>query len=692
MKTSKLILGLLVTLPLIANAQFTNRWMAVGSLHNWFSEIGNEIEVGRTPSSPQQDGLQWPAIYSYQDNQAAKGFWIGTTNFTDATGTYPKRVVHIGPRVNGQNEFFPVDFKMTSKFDPPVVFVDGVPSFDKQVVNDFVDPDLKADRMIYNKVNSLLGITMERKIMQWSDQFHDNYMIYEYTFVNTGNTDSDAEIEHPETLTDVMFFWQYRYAFTFEIGYLIQNSSRWGINTMNDARGDGAENPELYGDPENERFRAQFAWHGYHSDKNVPYDNIGAPIFYPDAEGYIAKDDTVGRLGAPQFGGIVTMHADASASDHSDDLSQPSTTGWYGSDEPNTSNNDPFNNAKMSSEYDWMTRGNQSPRHARRVVPDGDYAGQSIMANVAPGQPGGFSFGNGYGPYTMGPGDTVKIIMAEAVSGLSRNSCIEIGKQYKRGEISDYEKNTWVMTGKDSLFQTFRRAIANYESGYNLANSPKPTKVFNINGGGDRISLSWDLYDEEGVSGFRIYRSVGRHDKPEELIAELPATARKYDDLSPIRGIAYYYYIQVVGEDQAAVPDLNIPATASLSSRYYTQSYDPTFLKRPPGDSETFATKDSKLRVVPNPYIISSDQNRLRFGTENADRLAFFNIPGQCTIDIYTERGEKITTIDHSDGSGDEYWNSVTSSNQLVVSGVYIAVVTDKQSGKKEIVKFVVIR
>ncbi|MCD6081471.1 fibronectin, partial [candidate division WOR-3 bacterium] len=42
-------------------------------------------------------------------------------------------------------------------------------------------------------------------------------------------------------------------------------------------------------------------------------------------------------------------------------------------------------------------------------------------------------------------------------------------------------------------------------------------------------------------------------------------------------------------------------------------------------------------------------------------------------IRIYTERGDLIKTIVHDDGSGDEAWESVTSSRQLVVSGVYIA-------------------
>lgn len=98
-----------------------------------------------------------------------------------------------------------------------------------------------------------------------------------------------------------------------------------------------------------------------------------------------------------------------------------------------------------------------------------------------------------------------------------------------------------------------------------------------------------------------------------------------------------------------------------------------------------------QIRVVPNPYNISAAKS-LGFGDQQANRLAFFNIPGRCTIRIYTEIGELIYTINHADGSGDAYWDSVTSSNQLVVSGVYIAVIDNSLTGERKIVKFVVIR
>ncbi len=189
-----LVMLVVVMVPFHSQAQFSYKWMSAGSLHNWFSESGCEIEHGRIPS--QQAGLEWPAIFDYQDCQAAKGLWMGVRNFTDEkTDFYPYKVVHVGPRANGVGEVYPVDFRMISKFVEPVVTVDGVTSYLKQVESDEYDETMPWDRMIINTVNTQIGLTMTRKIMQFSHPQHDNYMIYDYTFTNTGNINEDSDID-----------------------------------------------------------------------------------------------------------------------------------------------------------------------------------------------------------------------------------------------------------------------------------------------------------------------------------------------------------------------------------------------------------------------------------------------------------------------------------------------------------------
>ncbi len=668
------------------NAQYKNAWMSVGSFNNWYSEIGSELEEAGFIKT-QQDGMQWPAIHPYQDMQAAKGMWIGATNFTDEKGDfYPFKVITCGPRAPAFYALYPQKFEMLSKFTPTAVSVDGNLSYRKNVDIDQIDPNLIADRMLDNVINTQLGITIERKIFQFGQQYNDNYIVMDYTFTNTGNVNADDNIELPnQTLTGVYFYFNYRLAVSKQADYVIGNSTRWGKNTMNDARGDGVANST--GDPDDQKFRAQFSWHGWTNEKDVPYDNIGGPIqaipassairaFFPDLS------DTVGRLGASQFVGVVTLHADKSASDTSDDFSQPSTTAYESSDQGLfLAGANAFNSDMMTQEYALMSKGHMSPRHALAVEPSGDYALQRTPPNL--GTSGGLSFSNGYGPYDLAPGQSVHIIMAEGASGISREEQARVGRLYKRKAISDEAKDRVVMQGRDSLFQTFRRAIANYQSGYKLPMPPQPPSTFDVSSGGDRISLAWtvDPTDPTPITGFRIYRAQAFVDSSYKLIYEAGPSDRSYDDLSPIRGVDYYYYIVAVGENQPGGP--GTPAGKLVSDRYYTQTYDPARLQRKAG------TSLSQIRIVPNPFNISSGQNSVRFPD---DRIAFYNIPGQCTIKIYTELGELIKTIEHTNGSGDEFWYQVTSSNQIVVSGIYIAVITDTKTGEKHIAKFAVIR
>jgi hypothetical protein len=365
------------------------QWMAAGSLHNWYSARGCEIEAERTVSSAQQDGWQWPAIGSFQDMQAFKGMWIGTKDFTDTYGNYyTHKVVHVGPRVPGLGEVFPIELKNYTKYNRPEVTVNGAPSFNKPIWSDSVDQNLIADQIMTNTINTEIGLTLTRRMMQFSLPGHDNYIIQEIELHNTGNTDSDPGIEvSNQTLSDVYLFILYRWAICFQTRYVIGNGTGWGMNAMLNARGDGDANISLYNDPEDERFRAQYTWHGYFPYKIVSYDNIGGPIWSRDASGastYVPEADTVGRLGAAQFTGVATLHADLSSTDTNDDSNQPATTGYYGSDEPLTSNNSSTNLEKMISEFGWMTRGHMSPRHAWKVEPTGDFTIQTGAPNFPP--------------------------------------------------------------------------------------------------------------------------------------------------------------------------------------------------------------------------------------------------------------------------------------------------------------------
>ena len=700
------VLSLALTVAALASparAQFETRWVAAGDLHNWYSSSGSECEECFV-SGQQQYGLRWPGIYQYTATQAAKGMWLGARNVTGPQGTqFPVRVVHVGPRVSGVGEVFPTLFELVSRNPITVVTVDGEQSFPSaEMVADRVDPSIPSDVMLVTRLNTLLGVTMERRVYQFSQRFHDDYHVLEYVFTNTGNTDDDDEIELPgQTVEDFVAFFQYRMSVAREGRYVVANSTGWGKNTMNDARGDGVEV-----DPEDERFRAQFAWHGRSPESQLSYDNLGASAQAVVTN--ISPADTLGRLTASQFVGVVTLHADASATDEADDPAQPATTTYLGSDDPYQSNNDAFNSIQMGTEYTIMTSGHRSPRHAMAVEPSGLPGFLAPTGDPALGGSGGFSYANGYGPYTLAPGESVRVVFAEAAGGLSREANAAIGRAFLEsgnnatagltyaGETKT--KNEWIFTGRDSLFQTFRRAIDNYDADFAIPRGPAPPQTFDLRSGGDRITLEWTAQaDAPAFDGWEVYRAQSSYDSTYTLVHTAAASETRFEDTTPIRGIDYYYVVAV--QNGAANPGgPGTPAGVPLqSSRYATQSYVPARLQRPQGE------RMDDIRVVPNPYYIGSSRD-VRF-PDQTDKLAFFNIPGRCRIDIFTELGELVDTIEHTDGSGDDFWDHTTSSRQVIASGLYIAVITVTEevrdpvtdallyeAGEQAFRKFVVIR
>lgn len=85
----------------------------------------------------------------------------------------------------------------------------------------------------------------------------------------------------------------------------------------------------------------------------------------------------------------------------------------------------------------------------------------------------------------------------------------------------------------------------------------------------------------------------------------------------------------------------------------------------------------NKIKVVPNPYIVSSlfepEFGELR--REPLRQLQFINLPNQCTIYIFTLDGDLIKTINHNSYSGTATWDLRTDGGREISTGVYLYVV-----------------
>ncbi len=100
----------------------------------------------------------------------------------------------------------------------------------------------------------------------------------------------------------------------------------------------------------------------------------------------------------------------------------------------------------------------------------------------------------------------------------------------------------------------------------------------------------------------------------------------------------------------------------------------------------------NKIRVVPNPYVVSSlyETELGEVRKEPLRQIQFINLPSSCTIHIFTVAADMVKTIYHNSQNGTEVWDLRTESGREIAPGVYIYVVETNQSKYKE--RFAIIK
>ena len=732
------------------------KWIVVGSLQHFYHDTGNEIEHAVYAS--QIWGFSWPAFYRDRDMQAARGMWIGATDFYDPVmeTTYDYKVAHNGPRnVNDieMREYMPQEIKLVARYDHPEVYVDGNEGSDpmnaadaKNDDIDEIDPAINADRIVFTEVNTSLGITFTRTVYALSQQNYDNIHIHEYEFENTGIYNANGDV-HEQTLKDVYFHWQWRNSGSqqgcWEGSYLasrrnwIPNSVRdirWGYATMNDVIGTDQNNPMLASpridrtgqdamDDDGKWMRGYMSWLGYWSD--FGYDNVGSPLVNGVAHhSFVALND--GRLGSPQYRGMVVLHADTSPTDPTDDRSQPRSTGFINSNHQHTftAGMDQYDRNMMRQKYLNYIAGGHKGNHAEDVwVNNGSAdglladAGSYSKANES----AGFSQMVAFGPYTIAPGQKIRIAYAECAAGLPQNYGFEIGQLWHKARYdgqtpevidpdnpgstmtinadnADEWKDKMVYTGRDSLMNTFRKAINLYNLGFydGVPEAPRPPEKVEVFSTEDGVRIKWKAASaiaSPAFEGFRIYRAFVEKDSTYRMVVDCNVTSGNLDnyavegtsdefeylDTQPQRGQNYYYYIE--SYDDGSQNDLE-PGVALRSSPFYTRTNRPATVKSPPAPNEKLNLDDYDLndpsdrkelmqllvKIVPNPINVRNEKIQFR---GNVNKLLFAGVPTGCRIKIYTERGDFVTDIEQTEEG--YAWYLTTQWQQILVSGVYIA-------------------
>ncbi|HEX9933821.1 MAG TPA: hypothetical protein VGB38_01390, partial [bacterium] len=432
------------------------RWIAVGETQSFFIDYGAECQLVAN-----QNFLTWPTQYGDNQHTARwRGFWIGAKNFKDPLEGMRLRSVKVigaGPRLsdNQLTMIFPKSLKLIARTDPPIVIVDGQIGSNNTLYDlpDDVQDTLSCDRMIIIKFNTSMGVSVTKKVMGFVQQNHDNYFIHDYVFKNTGIFNEAGGV-YKQTLQDVWIYFTYRYAFA---GVTSSGwgstwgsfDSEWGGSTL---YSDFGSNPEA-------EIRGFYSWYGPNSGRPVTrIQDWGCPNQLED-----------GLLGSAKYAGVVTLLASKNPQDWNNDNSQPRTTAFTGSDGTCLETTSQFDELLMQARYNLMTEGHLAQTQA-------EYVGERYSSEAFPEKvevrktqtTGSSSQGQGFGPYTLADGDSIRIVFAEGVNGIGWPKCREVGANWfayylgtSKPELkmpdgsveTDHTMYTraWCETGRDSI-------------------------------------------------------------------------------------------------------------------------------------------------------------------------------------------------------------------------------------------------
>jgi hypothetical protein len=703
---------------------------------------------------------------------AEAGLLFGARNWVDTNGQVWDAMItgHCARLRDNENNVYQfavpdeegVPIKRIFAYPPPQIIVDGAhcePSWGS--LGDEVAPEKiwgTADLMVESNVRMSMGLDVKQRVLAWSQPGHDDYVIWDWTFVNTGNVDRDPEIELPGQTLDSIYIARITEA-------------------MINGAGDNKVMPTFAGTTEDHDTRLSYP----QDDDSLRIDYVTplrAGSSSDDSYGFKVDAGVWNILTGARFGGSAVLFAPKSTdvqqlpnTPASNDPAQPSMhtsllaePSWMLLHNGVLADFNTMTASEFVDAYEVMVKGvfgiDTTMRYYQDAYPmdsvydvyDTTASGASTYYEQPLDRWGELDPSRGWvymtdipespdyrrwdqechcsvGPYHMDFGDTLRYVFAYVGGAINRKNSYLAGEAWESGNAASYSwlaemdsaqmvdelrsrdpifdvyygtgefnnplslndiaKDLLVATGKDSLFNNGMNAQRNFNQNYNIPASPAPPSVFEVTSGPDMIGLEWSYdpaYEPSNLAFFKIYRAQGDYiyEKQGEivvgdwqLIDSLDGAERTYEDTDVV--IAYDYYYAITAVSTSGVE----------SGMFLTMTLEAAQLQSYPGpDLES-------VRVVPNPLNANSSA-RTRYPEGNGLKLAFVELPPECTITILTESGNLVTAIDHNNGSGTEIWEAqnqflLTDSDQQPMSGIYIAHI-ETPDGESVSRKFVILR
>ncbi|MCF7885017.1 MAG: hypothetical protein K9M80_00855 [Candidatus Marinimicrobia bacterium] len=582
------------------------------------------------------------------------------------------------------------------------------------------------EEMNYCEFPTATGISVQMRSMAWSFPDYDDFIIYDYTFINTGDMviPSLGEVMHHEQTLDSVWV-------VFHSGIQVSTKGHLNFHYNTDfmqsaapAGGFGGWDQLEHGGTYTDYFAFEnnkadgkgllFYSRDYNGGRRPhPNDTYGKMPNWEEQLKYDASFENI-ELQDPACFGFAFLYRSLPQDGESTDPfdADPNYVNVYNDEGDSFQGrsldmNEYFSTARLSKKgmYDFIT-------HNR--IPDENNGDMYCF------------YTNTFGPYSMSPGDTVRLILAEVAGSLDLNEVIrgDPDHKYPDSSIADIRRNA----------EAARRAVkwgygAQVE-GINLAadvpeSPPAPNcQATNASVGADTaiISVEWDrlaedteikdgsgevFYDgSEDLNGYRIYRGKDKRGIW-ELLANIPieeaekywneeSGTYQYKDTDLQFGFESRYYVQAYNADPKTWVSANGTTVEDLGE-LVSDDYNMTpLIGARPGPVSIEEGWD--VFVAPNPFV-EGDPDR-SFGDPTPYKIEFRNLPEVATIKIFTLSGDLVKIIEHGpDEQGNLYgsaaWHQRSDAGLRVAPGVYIYAIeshTELTKGKRTVGKLMIVR
>jgi len=637
-------------------------------------------------------GLDWPGfdeswikenIGGPPSHLVTGGFWIGAKKSPDSIITVEDWSMYATTVSNEPGAKYIVTkhkhlFKNGENF-----WLQKDPAQGEEVIETIWEYNLN-----YTKTDDIerqLPVRVSRKAHQWSGSKRDeNYIIYEYTIKNITN---EIKAKDPTRINyDTLYGVHILLCYALNI-----NSRSW--NVLFPTLTPGARNSWFFYDPSR-----KMIW-GRAGDYLETPANEEFGLSY--TQGPIINGKPSGEYLAPGFLGLRLLYSSP------DTFKQSTRVAKFGWSAASNSIDlaGPFTNiGTIDGRYKVL----QDPANAASFIQnpaDTVFMRRNRLWSLM-----------SLGPWTIPPGDSIVIAIAEIVDGVDYK--IAIDTSYKASYIGTQGSRIFFATADKAKFtyDQYRNPTTGQLTGKGL-NHPDPpaAPVFTVDYYREREKfvanvLTWGTESENipdpddgtfDLVGYKIYRSwylpIGPWDSVGVVYKRDPkffdATQNKYIFIDSTVQIGTNYYYSITAFDtgkqfwninpSARFPETNSTRVPAIESSIFANRTTYPFKSTIP----PFNKLDEVL-VVPNPFIIGSGFSQPGAG----DEIQFVNLPNPCVIRIYTLRGDLVKTIEVKEGTGAIVgWNQVTDYGQFVESGVYLYHIDAPGIGKK-IGKFAIVR